>query len=86
MLQSVNREHLLRVSFLEIYNDEMFDLLYTGPKSNRPEPRVRERQNGEIFVEPLEEIVVNQFDCIMQLLKQGLGMRTCIYVDILCFP
>lgn len=64
---SKNREFLLRVSYMEIYNEIITDLL--NPKSTNL--KIRENVNGEILVEKLTEKVVTSVQDIIVLMKDG---------------
>ena len=65
--KSENREFLLRVSYMEIYNEIISDLL--NPKSTNL--KIRENFNREISVEKLTEKVVTSVDDIIDLMKIG---------------
>ena len=65
--KSQNREFLLRVSYMEIYNETITDLL--NPKSTNL--KIRENVKGEISVEKLTEEVVTSVDDIIFLMKIG---------------
>ncbi|XP_028410863.1 centromere-associated protein E-like [Dendronephthya gigantea] len=65
--KSQNREFLLRVSYMEIYNEIITDLL--NPKSTNL--RIRENVDREISVEKLTERVVTSVDEIIDVMKIG---------------
>ena len=65
--KSQNREFLLRVSYMEIYNEIITDLL--NPKSTNL--RIRENVDREISVEKLTERVVTSVDEIIDVMKVG---------------
>ena len=65
------RNFLVRVSFLEIYNEEVRDLL--GDTSNTLQ--IREDPRRGVFVQSEEEIVTN-FDDLLKVLVQGDKSRT----------
>ena len=62
-----NREFLLRVSYMEIYNEIITDLLQ--PKSTHL--KIRENTNHEISVEKLTEKVVTSVDEIIDVMNIG---------------
>ena len=64
---STNREFLLRVSYMEIYNEIITDLL--NPKSTNL--KIRENVQGEISVDKLTEKVVTSVQDIIILMKVG---------------
>ena len=64
---SKNQEFLLRVSFLEIYNDKLTDLLNPGQANLK----IRENTNREISVENLTEEVVTSIDEVIRFMNIG---------------
>lgn len=68
------RQYLLRVSYLEIYNESLKDLLSPASspaKSNQPiELKIRERA-GTIYVDPLKEEVVTRTEEVFDALDRG---------------
>ena len=65
--KSQNREFLLRVSYMEIYNEIITDLL--NPKQSNL--RIRENTDKEISVEKLTEKVVTSVDDVIVLMRFG---------------
>jgi len=72
-----DRQYLLRVSYLEIYNEALKDLLSptASASSGRSSPlpvelKIRERQ-GIIYVDPLKEEVVTRPDEVFDALDRG---------------
>ncbi|TIC20159.1 kinesin-domain-containing protein [Wallemia mellicola] len=63
------REFLLRVRYLEIYNEKLRDLL--GPATQNEELRVREDKSGNTFVENLTEVLVTTPQEVLALKDQG---------------
>ena len=61
------REYLLRVSFLEIYNEQIIDLLTTNPQP----VRIFETNNGDVVVRGLSEEVVSSPAQVFSLICQG---------------
>ena len=68
--QTHDREFLLRVSYMEIYNEVITDLLNTSNTNLK----INER-NGEIYVGALTEEVVCSAEHIMHLMSQGHANR-----------
>eukprot|EP00946_MAST-07B_sp_MAST-7B-sp1_P000344 g344.t1 len=65
-----NREYLVRVSFVEIYNEVVTDLL--NPKAGAI--RIRESRKRGVFVEAQEEIVTD-FDSLISVFDRGAKSR-----------
>ncbi|KAJ3276864.1 hypothetical protein HDV01_002919 [Terramyces sp. JEL0728] len=64
---TVNREFLLRVSYVEIYNEVIKDLLKPGNENLK----IHQNPNGEIFVGDLTEHVVASLTDVENLLSVG---------------
>ncbi|RKP18927.1 kinesin-domain-containing protein, partial [Rozella allomycis CSF55] len=64
---SPSREYLLRVSFLEIYNEIIYDLL----KPTNSNLKIHENVNKEIFVGNLSEEIVLTSEDVLKFLKKG---------------
>ncbi|XP_068212238.1 centromere-associated protein E-like [Palaemon carinicauda] len=65
-----NREYLIRVSFMEIYNEAITDLLATrDPKTKGLS--VREDASGAVYVVDLKEECVNSEEMLLSLLRKG---------------
>ncbi|XP_002739717.2 uncharacterized protein LOC100369687, partial [Saccoglossus kowalevskii] len=65
-----DREFLLRVSYSELYNEELKDLLSSEKKS------LTIREDGKrVFVQNLTEELVNGYSQVMDLLRKGEGRR-----------
>lgn len=58
-----------RVTYIEIYNEKVYDLL-----NNRNEVKIQEQANGELHIERKEMIVTSE-KCIMNLLNEGNNLR-----------
>ena len=65
-----DREFLLRVRYLEIYNEKLRDLLSSND-NNSSELRIREERSGNTFVENLTEILVTTPQEVLALKDQG---------------
>lgn len=62
-------------SFVEIYNEELIDLLADTETDNRPLVQIREDKQGHIFWSGLREPRVNSVTDVMNLLLQGSSIR-----------
>ncbi|KAH3688773.1 hypothetical protein WICPIJ_000242, partial [Wickerhamomyces pijperi] len=69
--QQIDTKFEVKVSFIEIYQANVVDLLGTGEKL-----RVRENSNRVPFVENLSEYTVGSSQEIMELLAKGFDKRT----------
>ncbi|XP_055952321.1 kinesin-like protein KIF11-B [Argiope bruennichi] len=69
-----NVEFSVRVSFLELYNEELFDLLSSTELSRL---RLYEDSNrkGSVIIQGLEEILVNNKDEVYTILEKGTSRR-----------
>ncbi|GFU14469.1 kinesin-like protein KIF11-A [Nephila pilipes] len=69
-----NVEFSVRVSFLELYNEELFDLLSSTELSRL---RLYEDSNrkGSVIIHGLEEIMVNNKDEVYAILEKGTARR-----------
>ncbi|KAJ3155094.1 hypothetical protein HDU89_007284 [Geranomyces variabilis] len=65
--QSGDREFLLRVSYLEIYNETIRDLL--SPEQN--DLRIHEDRKRGVFVAPLKEEIVTSPKQVMRVIRKG---------------
>ncbi|XP_038079402.1 centromere-associated protein E-like [Patiria miniata] len=65
-----NREFLLRVSYMELYNEGLCDLL-----SSEKKPLQIREVDKRVFVHDLTEQVVTQPEDVLQLLKKGEAQR-----------
>ena len=64
-------DFLITVSFLEIYNEEIKDLLNPSSK----QMKIRENKEKGIYVEDLCEVVVKDPEAVLQLIEQGNAVR-----------
>ncbi|XP_038070916.1 kinesin-like protein KIF11-A [Patiria miniata] len=74
-LQSAEVEFSVRVSFMELYNEELFDLL-TGPEDTQ-RLRIFEdaARKGSVVIQGLEEIVVHNKSEVYAILEKGAAKR-----------
>lgn len=66
-----NRDFLLRASFVEIYNENIRDLLSENPDAT---VSIREDPRKGVYCEAVE-FVITDFDSILKLLKKGIARR-----------
>jgi len=55
----------MKVSFIEIYNEELIDLLAEGDEDSRPQVVIREDSKGNILYSGVNEIRVNSVEEVM---------------------
>jgi centromeric protein E len=67
IVQTCGREFLLRVSYLEIYNEKVNDLLDTTAM----DLKICEDINGMVQVKKCKEEIANSPDMIMDIMKKG---------------
>ncbi|XP_066983070.1 centromere-associated protein E-like [Macrobrachium rosenbergii] len=65
-----DREYLIRVSFLEIYNEAITDLLATRDPKGRG-LTVREDSSGAVYVVDLKEECVSSEEMLLSLMRKG---------------
>ena len=61
----------MQVSYLEIYNETILDLLCEPSKRKQSNLRIRENETGNVFVEGLEEAVVSSPEEVINLMRRG---------------
>ncbi|KAI9256630.1 P-loop containing nucleoside triphosphate hydrolase protein [Phascolomyces articulosus] len=69
--QHQTRRHTVKVSFVEIYNEELIDLLNPALPSERPPITIREDVKGQIYWTGVKEMTVHNADDVMTYLQQG---------------
>ncbi|RIA99187.1 P-loop containing nucleoside triphosphate hydrolase protein, partial [Glomus cerebriforme] len=69
--QFKSRKITMKVSFVEIYNEDLIDLLIEGEDENRPQVIIREDSKGNIIWSGLQEIKVNSVEEVMGHLTRG---------------
>ncbi|MES1908319.1 MAG: hypothetical protein MHM6MM_001275 [Cercozoa sp. M6MM] len=67
-------EYLVRASFLEIYNDEAYDLLHSKKARRRLE--LHQDSDGAFFVQDLTEITARSPSELMEVLRRGQKSRS----------
>ena len=72
--QQLNLTYRVEVSYIEIYNEKVRDLL--NPK-NKGNLKVREHPSLGPYVEDLSRLVVTSFDDINHLMDEGNKVRSC---------
>ncbi|CAG8631502.1 24688_t:CDS:2 [Cetraspora pellucida] len=61
----------IKVSFIEIHNEDLIDLLGEGNEEERPPVMIREDSRGNIYWTGLQELKVNNVDEVMDHLSRG---------------
>ncbi|KAL4560561.1 hypothetical protein LXL04_032714 [Taraxacum kok-saghyz] len=73
-LQAQNAEYSMKVTYIELYNEEITDLLAHDEKSKK-HISLMEDGKGAVFMRGLEEEVVKSADEIHQILQKGSGRK-----------
>lgn len=68
-------EFSVRVSFLEIYNEELFDLLSSSLDSQKMRLFEDSSRKGSVVIQGLEELVVHDKDDVYNILERGRAKR-----------
>ncbi|KAF2725644.1 kinesin-domain-containing protein [Polychaeton citri CBS 116435] len=77
--ENPNREFLLRVSYLEIYNEKIYDLLSqsTPGQAQQEEIKLREDSKRGVYATPLKEEIVQSPNQLLRVIARGdLARRT----------
>ncbi|ORX58840.1 kinesin-domain-containing protein [Hesseltinella vesiculosa] len=69
------QKYSVKVSFIEIYNEELKDLLNDAPVDERPLVSIREDAKGQIYWTGVKEVPVNNADDVLFYLQQGTKTR-----------
>lgn len=69
---SVENPWAVSVTYLEIYNEQLRDLLSSNHKNNIT---IREDVKGNIYVQGLKEVVVDNVEQLLAILQQGSSVR-----------
>ena len=73
-LESTYQEFSVRVSFIELYNEELKDLLSVTPNKLKLFEDLKNR--GSVVIQGLEETLVKSAGDVIDLLKLGSGRRS----------
>ena len=74
--QTEGKRFLIRCSFLEIYNEEVYDLLIDTKKNAQPTKlEIKENPDKGIFVKDLKQVIVKGTQEMEQLMNQGTSNR-----------
>ena len=63
--QFKSRRISMKVSFIEIYNEDLNDLLVEDDEENRPQVLIREDSKGNIIWTGLQEVKVNSVEEVL---------------------
>ena len=71
--ETPRREFLLRTSYLEIYNEEIRDLLAPAPTSNSPSEKIKLREDSErgVYATPVREEIVQSPMQLLRVISRG---------------
>lgn len=58
--------NIIKVSFVEIYNEELVDLLNPAPPSERPPVTIREDTKGHIYWTGVKEVTVQSTEDVLR--------------------
>ncbi|CAO3614220.1 unnamed protein product [Cunninghamella echinulata] len=72
---SPQNKYTVKVSFVEIYNEELIDLLNDAPIEERPPIVIREDPKGQIYWTGVKEVVVKNAEDVLHYLEQGTQSR-----------
>ncbi|KAI8380958.1 uncharacterized protein BYT42DRAFT_564774 [Radiomyces spectabilis] len=67
--------YTVHVSFVEIYNEELIDLLNPAPPSERPAVTIREDTKGHIYWTGVKEVAVGTTEDVLRYLQMGTQNR-----------
>ncbi|KAG2184965.1 hypothetical protein INT43_000878, partial [Umbelopsis isabellina] len=76
------RKHTIKVSFIEIYNEELIDLLNDAPPEARPAITAREDAKGQIVLHGVTELTASNLDQVLKYLEQGTRNRATESTDM----
>ncbi|KAI8974448.1 P-loop containing nucleoside triphosphate hydrolase protein, partial [Pilobolus umbonatus] len=72
---SPKTKYTVKVSFIEIYNEDLHDLLNPASADESPTITIREDPKGRIYWTGVKEVVVNSTDDVLYHLEQGTQNR-----------
>ncbi|KAL7061565.1 hypothetical protein AAHC03_0708 [Spirometra sp. Aus1] len=75
VLESMSCDFSIRVSFLELYNEELFDLLASGEDCSRLTIYDDSTRKGSVVVKGLREVAVLNKEEVYDILERGLARR-----------
>ncbi|CAO0790906.1 unnamed protein product [Mucor circinelloides] len=73
--QKSGYRYSVKVSFVEIYNEELIDLLNSAHPSEKPPVTIREDTKGHIYWTGVKEVTVHNTDDVLYFLQQGTENR-----------
>ncbi|KAJ8663336.1 hypothetical protein O0I10_000575 [Lichtheimia ornata] len=73
--QPANRRFSVKVSFVEIYNEDLVDLLNPAPADERPPVTIREDTKGQIYWTGVKEVPVDSTEDVLRYLQMGTQNR-----------
>merc|ERR1712066_33629 len=65
----------MKISFMELYNEQIIDLLSNQDRSNQ-NLRIQENEHGEMVIPGLSQVEVNSYSKTMEILGKGSTKRT----------
>lgn len=68
-----NREFLLRVSYLEIYNEKIYDLLSSSSEAGQQQEEIKLREDSRrgVYATPLKEEIVQSPNQLLRVIARG---------------
>ncbi|KAL1304947.1 hypothetical protein AAFC00_003858 [Neodothiora populina] len=71
--ENPNREFLLRVSYLEIYNEKLFDLLSLSSSNGQQQEEIKLREDSRrgVYATPLKEEIVQSPNQLLRVIAKG---------------
>ncbi|KAI8368049.1 hypothetical protein BD560DRAFT_399164 [Blakeslea trispora] len=72
----------VKVSFVEIYNEDLIDLLNPALPSEKPPVTIREDTKGHIYWTGVKEVTVHNTDDVLYFLQQGTENRATGFTDM----
>mmetsp|Transcript_44520 Transcript_44520/g.123248 ORF Transcript_44520/g.123248 Transcript_44520/m.123248 type:complete len:1252 (-) Transcript_44520:30-3785(-) len=73
--EHASRSYLVCCSFLEMYNEIIFDLMLPKAKQNKSGLEIKEHRGVGVFVKDLKEMVVQSADELNRVIETGFGHR-----------